>query len=145
MLFYDSGFQPILYQLLCIPLCSFSVYFVVFRKEIGKGVGIEICYFHMLPKAGCRRVQADDIAEIYVSCTVVHDDVFVTNQPNKPPNQNNNKTKPPTITKMQNKQKNCQILVMYMEIPILRKRLKEQNILQLGIWMALKSKKKKRK
>ena len=79
MLFYDSGFQPVLYQLFCIPLCGFSVYFVVFRKEIGKGVGIEICSFHMLPKAGCRRVQADDIAEIYVSCTVVHDDVFVTN------------------------------------------------------------------
>ena len=39
MLFYDSGFQPVLYQLLCIPLCGFSVYFVVFRKEIGKGVG----------------------------------------------------------------------------------------------------------
>ena len=79
MLFYDSGFQPVLYQLFCIALCGFSVYFVVFRKEIGKGVGIEICSFHMLPKAGCRRVQADDIAEIYVSCTVVHDDVFVTN------------------------------------------------------------------
>ena len=69
MLFYDSGFQPVLYQLFCIPLCGFSVYFVVFRKEIGKGVGIEICSFHMLPKAGCRRVQADDIAEIYVSRT----------------------------------------------------------------------------
>ena len=64
MLFYDSGFQPVLYQLFCIPLCGFSVYFVVFRKEIGKGFGIEICSFHMLPKAGCRRVQADDIANI---------------------------------------------------------------------------------
>lgn len=38
-----------------------AVYFVVFRKEIGKGVGIEICSFHMLPKAGCRMVQADDM------------------------------------------------------------------------------------
>ena len=80
MLFYDSGFQPVLYQLFCIPLCGFSVYFVVFRKEIGKGVGIEICSFHMLPKAGCRRVQADDIAEIYVSCTVEQEDENDTKQ-----------------------------------------------------------------
>ena len=78
-LLYDSGFQPILYQLFCIPLCGFRVYFIIFHKEVGKGVGIEIHSFHMFLKMGCCRVQTNDVIEIHILSAVVHDDVFVTN------------------------------------------------------------------
>lgn len=77
ILFYDSGFQPVLYQLAGIACGGVCFYFVVLREVGGERFGIKLLTFYTFPKSGGCGVQTDDIVEIYVAGAVVHDDMLI--------------------------------------------------------------------